>query len=814
MSKNNRNLKISNLLRILLTAVFVIGAMAAISQAAPIAVTNVTECVNSEGEINCEGKSLITVPVSFGLPQYLDVAIIDTVVDTGGGETQPLMELFRVEIVKSVPQLMYPLRYFHTVAYAPHEEVRKVPHFISGCPGCTACADENSPTCGWTLNAMGARIPYSQGFCSIKSLEELEHGGCSLWRGEEFFGQANMDNLFSTGHAMRLGSVFFEGYEIGEYLKSYEITVRIYKGNNLEHEFTLAPNKPYYISPGNGNYSLPIKATLLGDMDLYEGATELDNYILYIPVSPSTHPMVRDYQHNMLLVPREEVSKDGGEPDKVGVSFHTFRLLGSDCKVSEAGDGLGNQLYHKYNSDLAKLIANPNAETTYLVSGKNAFKGSMNFTAGMPKVLVRNINQINNSLVALTVNTAEVKTIENEAAGWIREAYVNPFSSMSNDGRLVVTIQNVGNIRCSYIVSVTDVTPFILNAFPAQARTLEPQERAILYFDVSTVQNFDATHKVIVTMRTTTGKVIDNTEVWFDTRPYNTKYSWDLRQKNQDSSFDLPDDNSPPVIIINGPNMISLECGVDSYTELGAEAADDTDPNIEVEISGTVDTSACGTYLITYTAKDSTCNTAKAVRVVQVRDTIAPVIILNGPSEVVIGCGTGNYTEEGATATDNCDKNIPIVTGGGVVDGAYVITYNATDDSGNAAQQVTRKIIMEKDTIPPVFDLSVEPKVLSPVNHKMVLIKPTWTVSDNCDESPTVSLVSIVSSDNNQHKCRYPRDKHDDIKIEDNGSIYLRAECGGKVGDRVYTITYQAVDNSGNVTVKTATVKVPCGSKK
>ena len=808
MSKNTKSLKISNLLRILLTAVFVIGAMAAISKAAPIAVTNsVMDCVN-DGLTSCSEKSIITVPVSFGLLQNLEVVF--TI------QEEPLLEeAFRVEIAKSVPQLIYPLRYFHTVAYAPQEEVRKVPHPISGCQGCTACGD--SPTCGWTLDSSGARIPYSQGFCSIKSLAELEHGGCSLWRGEEFFGQANMDNLFSTGHALRMGTLQFDGYEIGEYIKSYEITVKVYKGTDT-YQFTLSPNKPCFYSGVDTSYpegwGFPLKAELVGDMDAYKGATELDNYILYIPSRPSTHPMVRDYQHNMLLVPREEVSKDGGEPDKVGVSFHTFRLLGSDCKVSEAGDGLGNQLYHKYNSDLAKLIANPNAETTYLVSGKNAFKGSMNFTAGMPKVLVRNINQINNSLVALTVNKTDmVKTIEAESQGSIYSAKIEPFPSMSNDGQLVVVVWNAGDFRANYVVTVTDVTPFILNAFPAQARTVGPGETQTVFFDVSTVQNLLATHKLKVTMRSPTGKVYDDIVVIFDTREYSTKYSYNLRQKNEDSKFDLPDDNSPPVITLNGPNTITLECGVDSYVELGAEAVDDTDSNINVTISGTVNTSVCGRYLITYSAKDSSCNTAKAVRVVEVRDTIAPVITLNGPSEVVIGCGNGNYTEEGATATDNCDKNIPVVTGGGVFDGVYVVTYNATDSSGNAAQQVTRKIVIQKDTIPPVLNLTVEPNTLWPVNHKMVLVKPAWTVSDNCDESPTVSLVNITSSDDNQHKCEGPRDIHNDIKIGDDGSIYLRAECGGKGGDRVYTITYQAADDSGNVTVKTATVKVPCSSR-
>jgi len=810
MSKNNRNKRTSRLFRVVLTAVFITGAIAAISQAAPIAVTNVTECVNSDGEISCNGNSLITVPVSFGLEQYLDVAFI------GAGEPQPLAEVVRFEITKSAPQLTYPLRYFHTVAYNPHEEVRKVPHFISGCPGCTACADGNSPTCGWTLSASGARIQDSQGFCSIKSLEELENGGCEAWRGEEVFGQANIDNPFSTGHALRMGDVYFEGYEIGEYLKSYEITVKVYKGETLLHQFTVSPNKPYFYLHQASGLSSPIKAALVGDMDAYEGTTELDNYILYIPVSPESHPFVQDYQNYMLLVPREEVSKDGGEADKVGVSFHTFRLLGSDCKVSEAGDGLGNQLYNKHNSDLAKLTANPNAETTYLVSGKKAFKGSL--MPDRPKVLVRTIGQINNSLVSLTVNKAEVTTIENEAASWIKEAYVNPFAAMSNDGRLVATIQNVGGIRASYIVSVTPAddpaeSAYILKAFPAQARTLNPGEEATLKFDVSTVQNMYASHRLMVTLQSPAGRIYDRVQVEFDTMKHNTEYAYNLRQKNEQGTFIVPDDSSPPVIIINGPNTITLECGIDSYTELGAEAVDDTDPNIEVVIGGdTVNASKCGTYSVIYSAKDSSCNIAHAIRVVKVQDTTAPVITLNGPAEVVLGCGTDVYTEQGAIATDNCDDAVAVVIGGSVADG--VITYNATDDSGNAAAQVTRTIVTEADTIAPKLELAVEPNILWPANGKMILVKPTWTVTDNCDESPVVTLVGITSDkDNNRQKCKCPKDKHVDIKIDENGSIYLRAECNGKDGSRVYTITYQAMDDSGNVTEKGVTVEVPCSPK-
>jgi hypothetical protein len=49
----------------------------------------------------------------------------------------------------------------------------------------------------------------------------------------------------------------------------------------------------------------------------------------------------------------------------------------------------------------------------------------------------------------------------------------------------------------------------------------------------------------------------------------------------------------------------------------------------------------------------------------------------------------------------------------------------------------------------------------------------------------------------------------DDIQIDENGLIYLRAERSGKGDGRVYTITYQAVDASGNTSEATATVTVP-----
>jgi hypothetical protein len=89
----------------------------------------------------------------------------------------------------------------------------------------------------------------------------------------------------------------------------------------------------------------------------------------------------------------------------------------------------------------------------------------------------------------------------------------------------------------------------------------------------------------------------------------------------------------------------------------------------------------------------------------------------------------------------------------------------------------------------------------------MVEITPSWTVSDECDASPEVSLVSIVMSEDDDTIG----DGHTtgDIEIGDDGSIYVRSERSGPNSGRIYTITYQAVDDSGNVTVRSATVSIP-----
>jgi len=146
---------------------------------------------------------------------------------------------------------------------------------------------------------------------------------------------------------------------------------------------------------------------------------------------------------------------------------------------------------------------------------------------------------------------------------------------------------------------------------------------------------------------------------------------------------------------------------------------------------------------------------------------------------------------------ETIDCNLPF--------GEHIIVLEVTDKAG--VFDTNEVTIIVQDTTPPDFTLSVTPTTLWPANHKMVLITPSWTVSDICDDSPIVSLMSITMNESDEAAG----DGHttDDIKIDDDGSIYLRAKRSGTGSGRIYTITYQAVDDSENVAVASATVTVP-----
>ena len=163
------------------------------------------------------------------------------------------------------------------------------------------------------------------------------------------------------------------------------------------------------------------------------------------------------------------------------------------------------------------------------------------------------------------------------------------------------------------------------------------------------------------------------------------------------SVFGLPD-TTPPVISLIGDSVVSIIQG-STYTEQGATANDDVDGTIDVTVSGSVDTSTLGEYIIRYAATDSAGNSTevfRTVNVINVPDTTPPVINLFGASEVIILQGS-TYTEQGATANDDVDGQINVTVSGDVdssTPAVYIISYTAIDSAGNSSE-VFRTVSVE-----------------------------------------------------------------------------------------------------------------------
>lgn len=234
----------------------------------------------------------------------------------------------------------------------------------------------------------------------------------------------------------------------------------------------------------------------------------------------------------------------------------------------------------------------------------------------------------------------------------------------------------------------------------------------------------------------------------------------------------LPVDTQAPTITLNGEATLNVEAG-STFTDPGATFTDNLDGTGDALVQGSVDTSALGSYTLTYTYTDNQGNAATPVtRTVNVVDTTAPVITVTDAT-LTIEVGS-TFTAPTATASDNLDSDASVAATGSVdvnTVGSYTLTYTHSDSEGNAATAVTVTVNVV-DTTAPEITLNGEATIT--VEAGSIYSELGANATDNYDASATV----IVS-----------------------GTVDTTA-----LG--AYTVTYTSTDASGNVQTATRTVNV------
>ena len=141
-------------------------------------------------------------------------------------------------------------------------------------------------------------------------------------------------------------------------------------------------------------------------------------------------------------------------------------------------------------------------------------------------------------------------------------------------------------------------------------------------------------------------------------------------------------------------------------------------------------------------------------------DNTAPVIARTGAATVTLTLGD-TYTDEGATATDDVDSSVVVTTDSSAVligtAGTYTVTYNAMDAAGNAADMVTRTVIVQ-----PALAISAGPALTSSNAGNYAIggdtLSLTFSVNLPLASAPTVIIAgqgATVTGTGNSYTATY-----------------------------------------------------------
>ena len=259
----------------------------------------------------------------------------------------------------------------------------------------------------------------------------------------------------------------------------------------------------------------------------------------------------------------------------------------------------------------------------------------------------------------------------------------------------------------------------------------------------------------------------------------------------------IQDNTAPEIVLTSSSSTSSSNVSVllnGDFTYSDTSCMDDTkDGEFAATRSGDqVDTSTVGVYEVIYTCTDNFGNSVSATQTVTVIDTDNPIV--NAPADATIEA-TGQLTlvtsgEIGtiidnaigigtATAIDSVDGVLtPVLTESSLELGKHIVTWTVTDSSGN--QGTATQTVTIEDTTSPIVDAPADVVLVS--TAPLTIVPPetlgTATATDSVDDNLT------ITND-------YPSD-------------------GFAVGE--HTVTWSAVDHSGNVGTATQNVKITDGT--
>ncbi|KAL4437103.1 hypothetical protein ABPG75_004242 [Micractinium tetrahymenae] len=463
-------------------------SLLATAHAGVMAVGKLQSCVNDGStpstSLSCSQKIVVTVELEnnkiYETEQLnFGVSCVNSPTDTcpcpcnyATDPTCPcrdLKENITVAATKSAVYARYPLTFYKYMNGRPFEDI------IIG----SRCSDDwfdAGATCGFAKDANNQDIMDSQGFCC----------GCPFFNlgGSAGITRANLDcglfNIKKSAHCLRWDdNWWFIGFTIGEYMMDFRVNLDITtRSTNATTNVTTTSKEVLEVTPVQPfqrDSSRRLSAKLLGDLEAYQQAPQLDGKYLFIPWKNGEGPQEAYTRHfeEWMVVDPAMVTTTGLECDKIGVSYSGFRNSQPNACSTPAGSCIKNQLVDLWNEDMSRIYLQ--GKTPMYMVGRygggadnyrNQLNATLNSRGSLDFFLSFPITAIKTSLMTLTVAADSVQFVVSRSPAAIESVQVctfdgkfcGGFESLATRGYLLVDVKNTGYVAADFTVTVVNCT--------------------------------------------------------------------------------------------------------------------------------------------------------------------------------------------------------------------------------------------------------------------------------------------------------------------------------------------------------------------
>lgn len=185
--------------------------------------------------------------------------------------------------------------------------------------------------------------------------------------------------------------------------------------------------------------------------------------------------------------------------------------------------------------------------------------------------------------------------------------------------------------------------------------------------------------------------------------------------------------------------------------------------------------------------------------------------VLTVPDDMIVEATSpdGAVVTFTATATEGGVVACTPPSGSVFAIGTTTVTCTATNAAGSDTEDFD--VTVRDTTAPSIVQIVASPDVIWPPNHQMVEVTLTVIAFDLGDDTPVCKIVDITS--NQPENGTGDGDTGPDMEITGPLTVDVRAERSHNA-DRVYKMTVECTDDSGNSSTKGTEVKVTQTSRR